>query len=493
MWPDSTRGWARGDARGNNVAKKYDCIVIGTGCGGAAAAALAAHRGYKTLVLEKNNFVGGRCATHEIRGFMMDHGHMIARGSKGPHGQVLRRVGCGDLIPPFASANNMPQKMEGLDCSWDIPADTWKKILPIDMLKRFWSIGFTFKEWTEFIRLILKIATMSEDKLRELDKVTVDDFLARYTTNICILTMFGAASAVSFGSLPHEASAGELLRTWRTSMKENSAGYPVNGEGASAIPKSFLRAAERYGAKVKMSTPVDRIVVKNKSVQGVEAGGEFIAADRVISNSGVRETVLNLVGAGHFDQKLVDRVLSYQYSYGGISLKYALDKPIIEWCQAYKVPHNFVRNMRDAFEGRVPEHTSMMLVSTSNIDPRLAPEGKQNLLVIAPGPVAEPGQIRWKPWVEHLKSEVEAFVPGIRKHTMFCIASTPDVIAKENNRTFGDAVGVAQTISQVGENAPQAILPIRGLYNVGADVGSSGIATEMATQSAMDLFDAMPD
>ena len=91
--------------------------------------------------------------------------------------------------------------------------------------------------------------------------------------------------------------------------------------------------------------------------------------------------------------------------------------------------------------------------------------------------------------VEKAKSQVEEFVPEIRGHVLFCIASTPDVIAKESGRTFGDAVGVAQTVGQTGENAPQAVSPVKGLFHVGADIGSSGIATEMATQSALDLFE----
>ena len=470
---------------------KYDCIVIGTGCGGAAAAALAAHRGYRTLVLEKNKIVGGRCSTHSVRGFSMDHGHMIARGSKGPHGEVLRRVGCKDLIPPFAVLYDMPLKYQIMDLDWDIPEHAWTRKLPSDLLKRLFTFRFTLREWAEVGRLFATSAAMSDKKSHSLDDVTVDAFLARYTNNDYIRAMFGAASAVSFGSLPHEASAGELIRTWRTSLAENSAGYPVTGEGASAIPKSFLRAAERHGATVRMNTPVERIVVQDKAVVGVQVEGELIPADRVISNAGIRETVLGLVGEKHFDKNLTDRVKSYKYSYGGISLKYALDSPIIEWNMGWRIPGDFTRNMSDALEGRVPEKMALMLVCTSNIDPELAPKGRQTMVVISPGPAVEPGKINWSPWVEHMKSEVAAFVPGIEKHTMFCIASSPDVIAKETNRIYGDAVGVAQNTDQMGDNAPQAMLPIQGLYAVGADVGSSGIATEMATQSAMDLFDVM--
>ena len=470
---------------------KYDCIVIGTGCGGAAAAALAAHRGYKTLVLEKNKIAGGRCSTHEIRGFLMDHGHMISRGRKGPHGEVLRRVGCTGLIPRFALGTDMPQKIKIADVTWDIPENAYRRVLPVVLMKNLLSLGFSAREWTEFGRLIFAAATMSEEKTRALDGVSVESFVSHYTANAYLHALFGAMAAVSFGSLPHEASAGELIRTWRTSLKQNDGGYPVTGEGASAIPKSFLRAAERFGALVRLNTPVERIVIQDKAVKGVQVQGKLITAGRVISNAGLRETVLWLAGEEHFDKKFVERIKSYKYSCGGISLKYALDSPIIEWKHGFRVPENFARNISDAFEGRVPEQMDMMLVCTSNIDPALAPKGKQAMMAIAPGPVAEPGKIKWKPWVERMKAEVEAFVPGIEKHTLFCIASTPDVIARETNRTFGDAVGIAQNIDQMGASAPRPVLPVRGLYSVGADVGSSGIATEMATQSAMDLFDIM--
>jgi len=39
---------------------KYDVIVIGAGAGGSACAALLSARGYKTLLTEKNNWVGGK-------------------------------------------------------------------------------------------------------------------------------------------------------------------------------------------------------------------------------------------------------------------------------------------------------------------------------------------------------------------------------------------------------------------------------------------------
>ena len=42
---------------------KYDVAVIGSGVGGLCSAALLAHSGYKVLVVEALDRVGGRCST----------------------------------------------------------------------------------------------------------------------------------------------------------------------------------------------------------------------------------------------------------------------------------------------------------------------------------------------------------------------------------------------------------------------------------------------
>ena len=65
-----------------NASDKHDAdvIIIGTGLGGSAISALLAHAGRKTLVLERNNFIGGRCASYEKEGFVIDvFIHMFAR------------------------------------------------------------------------------------------------------------------------------------------------------------------------------------------------------------------------------------------------------------------------------------------------------------------------------------------------------------------------------------------------------------------------------
>ena len=54
-----------------------DVLVIGAGAGGLFAAARLAHLGYRTLVVERLDKVGGRASTDDIDGFKVNTGAIV--------------------------------------------------------------------------------------------------------------------------------------------------------------------------------------------------------------------------------------------------------------------------------------------------------------------------------------------------------------------------------------------------------------------------------
>ena len=60
----------------------YDVVVIGAGQNGLMAAATAADEGLKTLVIDRNDIVGGMCTTEEIPG--MPEGFKFNMGAMSP-------------------------------------------------------------------------------------------------------------------------------------------------------------------------------------------------------------------------------------------------------------------------------------------------------------------------------------------------------------------------------------------------------------------------
>lgn len=80
----------------NRVPEKLDAVVIGSGIGGLASAAILAKAGKRVLVLEQHNKAGGCCHTFGENGLEFDTGKAYLE--KGwDHGSVFRRLGMGTV------------------------------------------------------------------------------------------------------------------------------------------------------------------------------------------------------------------------------------------------------------------------------------------------------------------------------------------------------------------------------------------------------------
>jgi phytoene dehydrogenase-like protein len=123
------------------------------------------------------------------------------------------------------------------------------------------------------------------------------------------------------------------------------------------------------------------------------------------------------------------------------------------------------------------------------MDPSLCPPDKQivNLGVIGPVESAN-----FQKWYDFYLDLVEELIPGFRDHVLFLdIHRTGKPLQQWTGRFKGDAVGVSQSVGQVGKDRPDPATPIEGLYLVGADVGTTGIGTELSALSALDAWKAI--
>lgn len=81
----------------------YDVGVIGAGLGGLSCGALLAKNGFKTLVLDQSDIIGGCCSTFEAEGYKFDVGASIVEVIK-PLDRLFEMLGGKredyiDLIP----------------------------------------------------------------------------------------------------------------------------------------------------------------------------------------------------------------------------------------------------------------------------------------------------------------------------------------------------------------------------------------------------------
>lgn len=85
---------------GNPPDNSYDALVIGAGAGGMAAAARLQHQGYRTLLVESRDRVGGRASTVDIGEFAVNTGALITE-LDGENGRLFEDVGAdmGTRVP----------------------------------------------------------------------------------------------------------------------------------------------------------------------------------------------------------------------------------------------------------------------------------------------------------------------------------------------------------------------------------------------------------
>jgi phytoene dehydrogenase-like protein len=456
-------------------------IVIGTGIGGSGVSALLAKEGADVLVLERNAFAGGKAASFEREGFIYDSGvHWLARGERGPLGEIAAEVGADLKFRTLQEAVQfglggravtLPTHMDDED----------------SMKGFFFDLGVSSEEipgaWAFFEDVM---GEKSEVELAELDSLSLTDYVSRFVSDGQFEKLIEAFAGIYMVIGPRQSSAGEFILCLSTHIREKSLSYPLGG--MRAIPLAYLKATEDCGGEVRYGSPVQHIVVEKGRVRGVVAEG-FMAADIVISNTGLKETV-ELAGRRNFPVPYLKMVDNLRLSYGAVSVKYALDAEVVRPPVIFYYP--------DTSKTALAERQAAVFIPVpSAADPSLAPPGCQMVLAasLVPSGLENPREAdRICEWVIHrIENTVRDLFPDIERHVVWKTRTNTRTIAELSGRRTGEVVGLAQNRHQVGRNRPKNETPAEGLFLVGADTGGRGVGTEMAADSALNLWRILKD
>lgn len=476
---------------------QWDVIVIGSGMGGSAAGAICALHGLKTLILDKNPRPGGSCSYYEKKGFRMDVGtHLFIRGNKGPFGVCTRRLGMGEPIDFKRTFRTT--RVRGLNASLSIPMGKIGMVAAAPILAS--QLKIPFYQLPPVIRLFRDIITMPEDEVRSLDRVSIDEFIRRYTDHSELRAMLGFLLGLFFILPTWEASAGESVWNLQRFFRDANLCYPKGG--ASAIPETFLRGAEMHGAQVRLNCRVEKIEADNGRVKGVVLNrGERISCRAVISTTSLHDTVFRLAGPENFPASYVDATKSVKGSMIAVQVKIAVRKKVVRAgslvggaplkydsrlsSDVMEKSYSFVE------QGIMPKFIPVYAPVPTNYDPDLAPPGRQIITACAVAPTTD---IKLKDppkvWLKGLMDALYAMAPGLKQNIMFYDSWTVQNIADWIGKSSGSAVTTGQTVSQVGDERPGHLTPIKGLFMAGDCAGSArGVGTELACQSGMDCGD----
>jgi len=451
--------------------------IVGSGIGGSGVGALLAKAGFEVDLFEKNNLPGGRFCTYEKDGFHIDVGcHVIANCEKGTCGQILDQVG---MPIQWAYVRDPRPVFHFMGRFINFPADIPKLNLPKD-------------EVSGLLKMLDKMSRLKEDQFSQFDDKDVRSFIAEYTKDPRVRSLFGFIIGLYFVAPDFQTSVGEWIYCQLEIQKYKSSGLPLGG--TISIPRTYCKAIEKNGGKVHLDAPVKRIVVENNKATGVELkNGSFIPSDIVISNAGLKTTVNGLVGRKQFPAAYLKLVDSYQYSLATIMVKVALKRKITnEKFIMYVSTENLEQFAEIIFQKQIPEkHAMVMIPIISNIDPTAAPEGKQLIIAGAGAPNSpQQGNCDYKKWTEAILNSLRDIFPDIDDAILWTSTTSPMDINKFAGEE-GVVIGLSQIVGQVGKNRPKQELPIENLYCCCADTGTRHIGGELAAESALRLFNKL--
>lgn len=480
----------------------FDAIVIGAGCGGLSSGALLAKEGRKVLVLEQNNRIGGCCSTFEHEGYRFDVGASIVE-IVDPIRWTFDKLGTKledevDLIPcdPLASVMLRDGTKITYPASTRGTEEALARISPQDA--RNWSsYEAYFRELTDvaYATLFSEPADGLTDVVGWIRKEPrILEYLPAYLSSYegLVRRYFSPKVQDSFAfqsfyfGLPPQLLPGLFALVPAT---EHRGIYYPRG-GMIQIPEALRRVGERSGMEVRVSAPVERILVRDRQIEGVRLpDGTEITAPIVVSNVNAKRTYGDLIGEEHLPWLVRRGVRSYDYSlacmmiYLGIDERPPLDghhtliAPTVDEINAY---------WRDRRRHPIPDKQFGLIAWSTFADPSMAPTGK-HALHLTMGGYAFDG-VDWDTEKSRVIEEVVDFlsdgvIPGLNDHVEVALATTPLDFDRSVGVAHGAIYGLEQSLtSQTIFRPSNRSKAIRGLYLAGSSTNpGGGVPTTIAS------------
>ncbi|MFN2276791.1 MAG: phytoene desaturase family protein [Candidatus Promineifilaceae bacterium] len=396
------------------MADNYDAIIIGAGHNGLVAAALLAKAGYKTLVLEQREVLGGAAATEDIfpgykintgtdeatllRDEIVDELNLAARGltflesevavfAPQPDGSALTlyrdAAQSASAIAPFSEhdAQRYPEFAAQVERMARVLSGIML-LTPPDLMDR--SLG----DATTWGRFGLNLRRMGGKEMMEFMRVLplpVSMYLDEWFESDALKGAL-AAPALLGNQLGPYGSGTTFMLLYRHAhgfMRRRA----VAG-GMGQLSAALAAAAEEYGAEIRPGTAVKQITLDDNRATGVLlASGTELKGRIVVSNADPRRTFFGLVGPTNLEPRFMRPVRNIIYrgvtakinlalsgvpNYIGETEKNHLSgriliAPSIEYLE---------RAYDDAKYGNFSAKPLLDMTIPTLLDPSLAPEGR---------------------------------------------------------------------------------------------------------------------
>jgi phytoene dehydrogenase-like protein len=227
----------------------------------------------------------------------------------------------------------------------------------------------------------------------------------------------------------------------------------------------------KSGVDVRIKCDAERIVTENGRVTGVTVNGRTIKCRAVVSNSNLKHTILQLVGAERLDPQFVEEARAVRLNNSSTQVYIAL-----------KPDERIDESMGDLFfTSTAPVFRTDLLLSKqvtsrtySFYYPRTRPQGRPRCLIVSS---TNANYADWaglseadyaaskRELVETTLDHLGRYVPNIRERIDHAEAATPKTFEHYTQHVAGASFGTKFEGLAVSRGLPEQI---RGLYHAGS-------------------------
>jgi phytoene dehydrogenase-like protein len=243
-------------------------------------------------------------------------------------------------------------------------------------------------------------------------------------------------------------------------------GWPVPEGGAGMLTRAMVDRLGQRGGKVLCGHEVEQVVVRAGRAVAVRAtdGTEVDATRAVVADVPAPALYLDLVGAEHLPDRLLDDLRRFEWDSGTVKVDWNLDGPV-PWTAAAARRAGTVhlgdsvdvltRASADLATGRVPQEPFLLVGQQSMTDPTRMPPGKETAWAYThvPRDVEAPSAT-----ADRMEAVVEGHAPGFRALIRGRHVATPPTV------NGGTAQLHQQLVFRPTPGWGRAETPIKGLF-----------------------------
>jgi phytoene dehydrogenase-like protein len=500
---------------------KYDAIVVGAGHNGLVCSALLAKAGKRVLVLEANEQVGGAAITREFAdGYSVSAcAHLLYQLQPEVRKdlKLSTRLASEDMTTIALAVDGKHLRLKGHEVEGVSDEDReqyrqFRKRMTrfSDLLRKYLNkppprLGTkNFKDLATLGQLGLDMRLLGKNEMREFLRLIGMNIHDEVNERFDSPLLKGAISLDSvLGTHLGPRSPNTIMTyLYRQAGDHGRSGVPAGGMGS--VSNELAHAARAAGVTIRTAMPVKRVIVENGRATGVETeSGERFDSLTVVSNADPKRTMMELVGAKHFETGFARRIHHLRAKGNAAKLHLALDGlPVIAGLSKKDYAERIViapdedyveRAFNPAKYGASSPAPVIEISFPSFRDETLAPTGKHVMsAVVQYAPYALKGG-----WTDEAKAEFEAavirtierYAPDISERITASELLTPADIEREFHITGGHWHHAELTLDQFlfvrpVASAAQYSMPLEGLYLCGAGAHPGGGVSGAAGRNA---------